>query len=437
MDRAGTSAAPVNASVPRTNARFVVMVLMVTATAINYLDRTVIGIAAPSISRELGLDAAMMGLVFSAFSWTYAATQIPGGIFLDRAGTRLTYALSLVFWSLCTLLQGMVRGLGSLLTLRFALGVAEAPCFPANSRILSTWFPQHERARANAAYAVGQYFGLGFLSPLLFWITAQFGWRLLFLTVGAIGLGFGVIWYQVYREPQASSSANQAELDYIGAGGGLAPPQVHTPFTWRNVRSLLRHRQIIGASIGQFAGNSTLVFFLTWFPTYLATARHMAWITAGFSAVVPYAAATVGVLVGGHVSDALLKWTGSANLARKGPIVTGLLLASLIVSANYVSNNAAVIAIMSVAFFGQGMVNLGFTVIADVAPKQLMGLTAGLFNLAANLAGIITPLVIGFIVSGTGSFVDALVFVGVVALIGVMSYVFVLGDIHRLEIDLD
>ncbi len=161
---------------------------------------------------------------------------------------------------------------------------------------------------------------------------------------------------------------------------------------------------MLGASIGQFAGNSTLVFFLTWFPTYLAAERNMGWLKVGFYAVMPFIAASVGVLVGGWVSDMIIRRTGSATLGRKLPILTGLLLASTIVIANFVDSDQVVIAVMSVAFFGQGMVNLGWTLITDVAPKRLIGLTGGVFNLFANLAGIVTPLVIGVIYGATGSF---------------------------------
>jgi ACS family D-galactonate transporter-like MFS transporter len=140
------------------------------------------------------------------------------------------------------------------------------------------------------------------------------------------------------------------------------------------------------------------------------------------------------VLIGGQVSDALLERTGSANIGRKLPIISGLLLSSTIVIANYVDSNVAVIAIMSLAFFGQGMVNLGWTLITDVAPKELIGLTGGIFNLCANLAGIATPMVIGFVVGATGSFFGGLAYVAVVALIGVFSYVFIVGDVHRIEL---
>jgi ACS family D-galactonate transporter-like MFS transporter len=196
---------------------------------------------------------------------------------------------------------------------------------------------------------------------------------------------------------------------------------------------------VIGASIGQFGGNSTLVFFLTWFPTYLVKARGMTFIKAGFMTSVPYIAAAAGVVIGGYVSDMMLKRTGSANMARKLPIVSGMLLASCIILANYVpaDDNALVIAIMSLAFFGQGMTNLGWTVVSDIAPKKLIGLTGGLFNFVTNLAGIITPIVIGITFDATGTFVGPLIYIAAVALLGALAYSVIIGDIHRLEINTD
>ncbi len=415
----------------RTRARFGILALLTVGTLINYLDRTVISVAAPLLSHDLGLSAVAMGVVFSAFSWTYAAAQIPGGILLDRIGVRLTYFLSVTIWSAFTLLQGLTTSLWSLIACRMGLGVAEAPAFPSNSRILGTWFPQAERATATGIYSIGQYFGLAFLSPVLFWIAGTFGWRALLIIVSAAGIAFGVVWYALYRDPH-EGRANQAELDHIAAGGGLGQStRVH--FQWRHIAFLLKQRQILGASIGQFASNSTLVFFLTWFPTYLATERQMGWIKVGFFTVLPFIAACVGVVSGGICSDLLLRRTGSANVARKAPIITGLLLASTIVIANFVTHDTWVIAIMSAAFFGQGMCNLCWTLLTDVSPKQLLCFSAGLFNLCPNPAGIVTPLVVGFVVGATGSFVWALAFIGALALLGVVSYVFVVGDVRRVE----
>lgn len=421
----------------RTHVRwFPVLGLIAFGTMLNYLDRTVLGIAAPRLSADLGLTPAMMGLAFSAFSWSYALLQIPGGVFLDRFGTRLTYLIALVGWSAFTAGMGLVNSLAALVVARIGVGTFEAPCFPANSRILASWFPQNERARANSIYSVGMYAGIGFFSVPLFFVTARFGWRGLFFLAGGIGIAFGLLWWRIYRDPSQSRAVNEDELRYIEAGGGGEYKGDPTRFNWNHITALLRHRQVIGASIGQFGGNSTLVFFLTWFPTYLVTERGMSFINAGVVASVPYIAASVGVVFGGFVSDTLLKRTGSANLARKLPIVSGLLLASTIVGANYVpaSNDALVIAILSLAFFGQGMSNLGWTVISDIAPKNVIGLTGGIFNFSTNLAGIVTPIVIGVFFGMTGSFVGPLIYIAAVALLGAFSYTVVLGDIHRLEL---
>ena len=416
-----------------------ILALIAVGTAINYLDRAVLGVAAPYLSRDLGLTPTQMGLVFSAFSWSYALLQIPGGIFLDKFGTRLTYFLSVGLWSVFTGMMGLVSSVTGLVLTRLGIGVFEAPCFPANSRVLATWFPQHERARANSVYSVGMNFGLGFLSVPMFWLTQQFGWRGLFLIVGSVGIVFSAFWWALYRNPSESKTVNRAELDYIEAGGGGEYKGQPVDFKWRHIGALLKHRQVIGASIGQFGGNSTLVFFLTWFPTYLVTARGMTFIKAGFMTSVPFIAAAVGVVLGGFVSDAILKRTGSANVARKLPIVAGMLLASTIILANYVpaDNNALVIVIMSIAFFGQGMTNLGWTVVSDIAPKKLIGLTGGLFNFATNLAGIITPIVIGATFQATGTFVGPLIYIAAVALLGAFAYSVILGDIHRLDVNTD
>lgn len=194
----------------------------------------------------------------------------------------------------------------------------------------------------------------------------------------------------------------------------------------------MRQRSIIGASIGQFATNSTLVFFLTWFPTYLASERHMDWMKAGIFAMVPFIAASVGVLAGGQVSDRLLHSGKSLAFARKLPVIVGLMMSTTIVAAIWLQSDAAVIAVMSLAFFGQGMSNLGWTLISEIAPAKLAGLTGGLFNLCTNLAGIVTPIVIGIAVGRTGSFFAGLAYIAVMAAIGALSYAFIVNRVERL-----
>src|SRR5262249_43177413 len=157
----------------------------------------------------------------------------------------------------------------------------------ANSRVLATWFPQHERARANSIYSFGQYAGIAFLSVPLFWITQQLGWRGLFFLAGGLGICMGALWWLFYREPSESGSVNAEELALIHAGGGGEYTGGRLKFSWSSIAMLLRQRQVVGASIGQFGGNSTQVFFVTWFPTYLVNARGMDFMNAGLWTMLP------------------------------------------------------------------------------------------------------------------------------------------------------
>lgn len=424
---------------PRTNVRwFPILFLVLLGTTINYLDRAIFGIASGAgMPEELGLTETQLGLLASAFSLTYAFAQIPGGIFLDRFGTRLTYGLSLASWSLFTGLQGLAHNFVSLFGYRLGMGLCEAPCFPANSRILATWFPQQERARANSVYAVGQYAGIAFLSVPLVWITNQLGWRALFIIAGLAGIVLAFYFYGKYHEPQDSKTANEAELEYIRAGGALASSTNKAKFEWANVWKVFKLKPVMVASLAMYCNNTVLVFFLYSFVRYLSTEREMAFLTAGVWAALPFIGAAVGVLVGGQISDRLLQTKGP-NVGRKLPITIGFFLAACIVFAAFVplgeQFNALVIGIMCVAFFGQGILNLGWTVISDTAPKELLGTCGGVFNFVTNLTGIFTPIIIGIIVDTTGTYNAALMYVGAMPLIGAFLYMFVLGDIKRQEI---
>ena len=415
-----------------------VLALVFVATLINYLDRAVFSIARPLFVKDLDISPIVAGTIGSAFSWSYALAQVPGGAVLDRFGTRLVYFISVLTWSIATVLQGLVSSVGAFIGLRVALGLCEAPCFPANSRVLNSWFPQHERARANSIYAIGIGAGLAFFLVPLFWIAEHYTWRGLFVAAGGIGVVFGVIWYAVYREPQESTRVNQAELDYIAAGGGFAKDRMaQTPLSWKNIILVSKLRPILIISLAQFCGNTVLTFFLIDFVNYLATQRQMPWIKLGIFVSFPYMAAAVGGVVAGAVADRIIARGGSVTFARKLPVAAGLALASCLILANWVpvGSDGLVIAIMSVAFFGQGMTNLGWTVLTDLAPKNMVGLAGGFFNMITNFAGILTPLILGIILQYTGSYFYSLIYVGLVPLVGSALYIFALGDIKRLEVD--
>jgi MFS transporter, ACS family, D-galactonate transporter len=422
-------------AVKRTRIRYAILTLLFLGVVINYVDRANLALAIPLIGVDLHLNAVEKGLILSAFGWTYAFMQIPGGFVIDRLGPRLTYALSLGVWSIITGLQGLVRSAGVLIGLRFGLGISEAPAFPVNSRVVAAWFPNKERASAVGIYTAGEYVGLAFLTPVLALILANFGWQTMFIACGIVGFIYALIWFWRYRDPKHSRSANEAELNYIREGGGLAERALeHSKVNWSEALELLKHRQLWGMYIGQFAAASTLWFFLTWFPSYLVTARHLSIIKVGLYAIIPYIAAFCGVLVGGVIADWLLRRGLSLGASRKIPITVGLLLASAIALSNYINSTELVITVMSIAFFGQGITGIAWTLVADTAPRELLGLAGGVFNFFANLGSIITPLVIGFVLAATNSFNYALTYMGVLALIGALSYIFIVGKVYRIEL---
>ncbi|HSX85296.1 MAG TPA: MFS transporter [Cellvibrio sp.] len=422
------------ATAPPTKTRYLMLALIFFATVINYVDRTNLAVVAPILSKDLDLSPVQMGLLFSAFAWTYAFANLPGGYLVDRLGSRVAYGWSLFLWSTATFVQGAAGSFAALFGLRLAVGAAEAPAFPSNNRVVTMWFPKSERGSATSFYVVGQYIGTAMFTPLLFWIASQYGWREVFYVTGGLGILFAIVWFKLYRDPKDSKRVNAEELRYIESGGALTGGIAQANFKWSLVWQLFEHRQIWAICIGKFAISSTLFFFLTWFPTYLVEARGMTMLKAGFFAVLPYIAASLGVLLGGYWSDTLLKRGYSMSVARKLPIVTGFLLASSIFLANFTTSNMIAIAILSFAFFAQGISSMSWAIISEVAPKELIGMTGGVCNFAGNLAGIAMPIAIGYILAHTGSFNWALGLVGIAAITGALSYTFLLGPVKRIQL---
>jgi ACS family D-galactonate transporter-like MFS transporter len=416
--------------------RFRILGLIFICVVINYMDRSNISIAAAALSKDLQLSSVQLGLLFSAFGWTYAALQIPGGILVDRFSSRVLYAFCLIAWSVMTLLQGVAKGFVTVLGLRLAVGVFEAPSYPINNRVVTSWFPDKERATAIAVYTCGQFLGLALVTPLLAIVQTYVGWRGLFIVTGLTGIIWGVIWYLFYRSPTEHPKVNDAELDYIEQGGGILhrdgqDAQKKQPFKWTNLKKVLSYRKLWGIYIGQFAVNSTLWFFLTWFPTYLVNYRGMDFLKSGFLASAPFLAAFAGLLTSGLLSDYLLKKGVSPNIARKAPVIFGLLLASSIVGANYVDSTGWIIFFMALAFFGNGFATITWVFVSTLAPKNLIGLTGGVFNFIGNLASIVIPIVIGYL-ARDGNFEPALFFIGGVTIVGACSYIFVVGKVERI-----
>jgi len=423
------------AKTPETKKRYNILAMIFVTVVINYLDRTNISVAAFALRKDLGIDTIQMGYVFSAFGWFYAALQIPGGIVADKVKSRILYAFMLAFWSIATLLQGLVNSFALLLGLRASIGVFEAPSYPINNLVVSRWFPEKERASAIAIYTSGQFLGLAFLMPILTLIQDALGWRGLFIVSGIIGLIWAGIWYVFYRDPKDHKSVSDSELKYIEAGGGLVTAEnkekVKINFQWNDFKQAFIYRKLWGIYIGQFCLGAITMFFLTWFPTYLVEFRGLDFIKSGYLASLPFLAAFMGVLLSGFTSDFLIKKGVSNEISRKGPIIIGMLLSTCIIGANYTDDTFYIILFLAIAFFGTGLASIAWVFVSLIAPKDNLGLVGGAFNFIGGLSGIVVPIVIGYLVKD-GDFSPALIFIAAVALLGFFSYTFLVGKVERI-----
>jgi D-galactonate transporter len=433
----------------RTKVRYAILLLIFLITTFNYADRATLSVTGSAMRAEFGLDAIRMGYIFSAFSWAYVLSQLPAGWLLDRFGARRVYAASIFLWSLFTLLQSSIGLLGSaaaavtaLFVLRFAMGAAESPAFPANAKVVASWFPTNERGTASAIFNSAQYFAAVIFTPLMAWLTHAFGWHAVYLVMGVAGLLLAFTWLKVMKNPADHPRVSRAELDYIEQGGGVVNghkkaarvEDIAGAGGWSLVRQLLGNRMLLGVYLAQYCINVLTYFFLTWFPIYLVQARGMTILQAGLVASLPAICGFSGGVLGGILSDGLIRRGHSLTVARKVPIVGGMLLSVCIIGCNYVSTDWIVVALMSLAFFGKGIGALGWAVVADTSPKEALGLSGAIFNMFGNVAGIVTPIVIGYLVAKTGSFNGALVFVGLNALLTVFSYLVIVKDIKRVEL---
>ncbi len=419
--------------------RYGILALVFVSVVINYMDRSNISIAAFALTEELGLTSVQMGLIFSAFAWTYATLQIPGGLLVDLVRPRILYTAMLSLWSIATLLQGFANSFAGLLGYRMSIGLFEAPSYPANNRIVTSWFPENERASAIALYTSGQYIGLAFLTPTLIAIQNFMGWRGLFIISGIIGLVWAGIWYVFYRDPLHHKSVSQAELKYISEGGGLidmgtkAKIAQKEGFDWAAFKQAFVYRKLWGVYIGQFCLGSTFIFFLTWFPTYLVKYRGMDFLESGFLASIPFLAAFFGVILSGFTSDFLIRKGYSAEVARKAPVLLGMLLSICIIGANYTDQKSLIILFLAIAFFGNGFASITWIFVSTMAPKSLIGHIGGVFNFVGGMSAIVVPTAIGFLVEDA-DFSPALIFIATLSLIGLLSYIFLVGKVERISL---
>ena len=423
--------------------RWTVLAVLFGVTVINYADRAILSLAAPLMTQDLGIDPLQLGIVFSAFGWSYVAAQLPGGWLLDRFGVRRVYLVAIVAWSLFTAAQGAVvflsgaAAITALFLFRLMVGFAEAPSFPGNARIVASWFPSSERGRATAIFTSAQYCATIVFAPIMAWIIGVIGWPEVFLFMGVVGLIAAFSWARTVHEPHRHPRIQPPELALIVDGGALIeqaePAGRPDGATAQQIRALILAPALWGLYLHQFCVNALTYFFITWFPVYLVQERGLSIIETGLMTVIPSVCGFLGGLLGGVWSDWLLKRGHSLTMARKLPIVTGMLMSLAILGCNYSETQTMVMIFMSLAFFGKGFGALGWAVMSDIAPPGAAGLSGGIFNMFGNMSSIVTPIAIGFILQQTQSFELVLIFLAGCGFTAAFSLLFLFGKIERMK----
>jgi ACS family glucarate transporter-like MFS transporter len=419
--------------VKKTNNRWIIAIFMWAAIAINYLDRTVMSAATPDIMQNLHIGPTTMGLIMSAFFWSYASFQIPSGWLADRIGQKICLSISVTWWSLATAFTAAAKSVFGLINARIFMGIGEAGAYPCNAGIAAKWFPDKERGKVTALFDSGTKFGTAFAMPFVAWMVATFGWRMPFIACGALGLLWVVVWVFYYNDPEKHKYINKQELTYIRDGQikkeGIDKIQ---PMKWYE---LLKYRNIIAMCLGFFIFNYTMYFFITWFPAYLVDERGMHIMKMGYFAMLPPLSGIIGQWSGGIFTDYMYEKTKSLNIARKINLVGGMLLSVSIGFAAFAHSDILAIFLLCLCYAGLAFAASAiWSLPGDIAPRNMTSVLGGIQNTASNCGGIIGPIVNGLIIGATGSYVIALLVSGICCFITALIYMFMLKDIKPIEI---
>ncbi|BAK75971.1 major facilitator superfamily transporter [Pseudogulbenkiania sp. NH8B] len=398
---------------------------------VNYFDRISLSVAAPQLQQEFHLTTGDIGLLFSAFFWAYALLQIPTGVVLDRFGVTKVGRWGAFLWGIAATLTACAGGFGGVFAARALLGVAEAPGFPVSSKATGYWFPRRERAMATALFDAAAKFSNVIGVPLVALTVVHLGWRWGFGLSALLSLCYFLAFYLLYRDPSADSKLSRAEHDYI-VQGGATPEGVSQESSLNMLGYLLKQRKIWGLSIGFAAYGYVFYLFLTWLPGYLVQAMHMSILKSATFAAVPWLFATLSdLLVGGWLIDHLIAKGHDETRVRKGVLVAGMLCGLAVFGATTTTDPYVAIVWITIALSGlAAAAPVGWSLPSLIAPHGGTGTVGGIMNFANNMMGAVAPIVTGYIVGATQSFSNAFLVAGVVLVIGVFAFVFLLGKIE-------
>ncbi len=395
------------------------------AIALNYMDRSTLAIGNLRIREEFGISATAIGALQSAWSIAFAFAQIPVGLVVDRVGSRRLLGWALVLWSLAQAAGGVLTGYFAFMWSRVALGVFESPAFPGAVRTVSNWFSIRERGRPTGVYTLGGDLGRIIGTPLLTALLLLFGWRMMFVAMGVIGvLGAGA-WFALYREPDLSRMP-AADRDYLVANG-MGAPSVVTLQSWRR---LFAFRSMWGMILGAFCSGYAIWMYGTWLPAYLEMQQHVSIAHTGVLAMVPLACSIAGSVAGGWATDRLARTGMDVVASRKVPAACGYLLAAAFCAGAALSGEVGpALACISASMFFLSFAQSGkWTLITAIAPQSHAASVSSIQNFGSYIGGTVSPVLTGAVVDATGSFVLALLIGSGVMVLGAALYFFVVKD---------
>ena len=418
---------------PGSNRRWWIGGLLAIGVLVNYFDRVNLTVAGPLLQTEFGIGPAEMGLLFSAFGWTYGFLQIPAGMLLDRHGVKRVMRWSTFLWGIASAITAFSTGMSTLFISRMLLGVAETPGFPANSKATGYWFPRHERGLATALFDAAAKFSNVIAVPAVALLMLHFGWRGGFIATAIISFAFFVLFWLFYRDPSEDRNLTKEEHQYIAAGGAALEGEPAANSVGM-LRYLLTNRKVWGLSIGFAAYGYAFALFIFWLPGYLVTEMHMDLLKSATFTSVPWIFATISdLLIGGWLIDHLIRKGHDESAVRKGIIVAGMLLGLAVVGAGFTTNAYWAIFWISISLSGlAAAAPAGWSIPALIAPKGGAATIGGIMNFLNSVTGIAAPVITGFIVGATQSFSRAFILAGAMLALGIISYVFVLGRIETI-----
>ena len=397
--------------------RWLIVWLFFLGGVINYMDRSALSVAAPLVAKDLRLDPAELGLVFSVFFFGYAIFCFVGGYLSDQIGPKRVYALSMAGWSVFCGLTAAAFSFGSLLLVRLLFGCGEGPLGATMNKMVCQWFPRHERASAIGMANAGTPLGGALAGPVVGLVALDFGWRASFVVIAAVGLIYTLLWIGLAKDnPGEHRWVGAAERAEIEADRPLLTTQVPL---WH----YLRRPAILATAFAFFGYAYLLYFFLSWFPTYLIMARHLSVRNMSFVTMIPWLLGFLGLALGGFLTDFIYRRSGRGVFARKLVLVTCLLLAAVCVAmAGLVETVQSAVVLMGASVLFLYLTgNTYWAIILDTVEAPRVGGVSGFVHLIANLAGIVSPAITGFLVQWTGNFTAAFVLAGAVAVIGALG----------------